>query len=598
MPSTVGYTSARFTQDVAAGITVGVLLIPQSMSYAILAGLPPIYGMYACTVPLFVYAAFASSTQLQIGTVATTSILLQSAVSSFNPTDPDDFIRIAIALSFVVGCVQVFMGLARFGFLASLLSWPVMSGFTSASACIIGVSQFKYFFGIPSSGSGFFEKLLDVAVGLPGLHVPTTLLSLFTLLCLMAAKSKLRLPKWFPMQLLLIIATTALSYMVDLESHGVAIVGPVPAGFPSAVVPFQSLSEFVSMIPSAVVISIVSYVGSISLALVFAKEVKETVNANRELVALGLSCLVGSFFQGHVVTGSFSRTAMNRDMGATSGVSGIVTACLMVLSLLFLSPLFEFLPMSTLAVLIVTSLQSLIKVNDAKRFWQVNRQDFYQLAGTFLAVLALGIDVGIMASISLSCAFLVYRSFTPYLAQLGRVPGSHVFADRVTHDNAYNVEGATVVRHGGELHFGNKSILESRLEALLVQAQAAEPQSEGGSVVTSRFNSIRGVVLDGSCMPAIDVSGCQMLADVMDNYQQSGVGFLFAGMHSSVMQTLDRYLEACPWVKRKAQQHGPPSPTAASVAFVSPQTGMKYFLSVEGALASIGASALSPTSSA
>ena len=131
------------------------------------------------------------------------------------------------ACNWIVG--QVFMGLARFGFLASLLSWPVMSGFTSASACIIGVSQFKYFFGIPSSGSGFFEKLLDVAVGLPGLHVPTTLLSLFTLLCLMAAKSKLRLPKWFPMQLLLIIATTALSYMVDLESHGVAIVGEFPA---------------------------------------------------------------------------------------------------------------------------------------------------------------------------------------------------------------------------------------------------------------------------------------------------------------------------------------------------------------------------------
>ncbi len=225
--------------------------------------------------------------------------------------------------------------------------------------------------------------------------------------------------------------------------------------------------------------------------------------------------------------------------------------CVQVLSLLFLSPLFEFLPMSTLAVLIVTSLQSLIKVSDAKRFWQVlwlrmvkaelmtillpilphhsrcvlhfllsqvNRQDFYQLAGTFIAVLALGIDVGIMVSISLSCGFLVYRSFTPHLAQLGRVPGSHAFADRLTHDNAYNIDGAVVVRHDGELHFGNKSVLESRLEALLVQAQApmdTAPAVDRGSAASSRFSSIRGVVLDGSCLPAVDVSGCQVSVQFM-----------------------------------------------------------------------------------
>jgi SulP family sulfate permease len=213
-------------QDVAAGVTVGVLLIPQSMSYAILSGLPPIYGMYACTIPLFVYAAFASSTQLQIGTVATTSILLQSTVASMAPASTEEFIRIAIAVTFITGVIQILMGLMRIGFLATLLSWPVMSGFTSASACIIGVSQLKYFFGIslPSVHS-FFPKLYYIVKGIPSLHVPTTLLSLFTLVCLMLAKSRLRLPKWFPMQLALIVFTTTLSFIFDLESLGIAIVG-------------------------------------------------------------------------------------------------------------------------------------------------------------------------------------------------------------------------------------------------------------------------------------------------------------------------------------------------------------------------------------
>ena len=182
--------------------------------------------MYACTIPLFVYAAFASSTQLQIGTVATTSILMQSSVAALKPTSTEETVRLAIAITFITGVIQILMGLLRVGFLATLLSWPVMSGFTSASAFIIGVSQLKYFFGIKiASSNSFFPKLFQIIKGLPSLHGPTTLLSLATLACLLLAKSRLRLPKWFPMQLLLIVATTAVSFICDLESFGIEIVG-------------------------------------------------------------------------------------------------------------------------------------------------------------------------------------------------------------------------------------------------------------------------------------------------------------------------------------------------------------------------------------
>ncbi len=212
-------------QDVVAGITVGVLLIPQSMSYSILAGLPPIYGMYACTVPLFVFAMVSSSTQLQIGTVATTSILLQSAVSGAKPASQEEYVLVAITVTFITGVVQVAMGLLRFGFLANLLSWPVMSGFTSASACIIGASQLKYIVGVFGGSGGFFPQLVAVARGLPHLNAPTLALSLLSIASLQLAKKSFRLPKWFPIQLALIVVTTAASFIFDLEALGIAIVG-------------------------------------------------------------------------------------------------------------------------------------------------------------------------------------------------------------------------------------------------------------------------------------------------------------------------------------------------------------------------------------
>lgn len=305
------YTKDAAVRDVLAGLTVGVMLIPQSMAYSILAGLPPIYGMYASTVPLFVYACFASSTQLQVGTVATTAILLNSIVTDLNPGDTGgpEFVRLAMAVTFVAGCVQVAMGLLRFGFVANFLSWPVMSGFTSAAAAIIFGSQVPHVFGlaVPKAPS-FHQQMANCVAALPDLHGPTLALSVASLAFLFGAKAvRLNgrpLPRWFPAQLILVVAGITLSYVFDLQgSMGVAVVGDIPAGLPSAAMPIQSWDEFTALLPGAAVLSIVSYVGAISLAVVFAKEVKETVDANKELVALGLACMVGSVWQAQLVSG-------------------------------------------------------------------------------------------------------------------------------------------------------------------------------------------------------------------------------------------------------------------------------------------------------
>lgn len=429
------------------GLTVGVMLIPQGMAYSTLAGLPPIYGLYSSTIPLFIYALLASSTKVAVGPVGPTAILINAAVTAMDPVDADDYLNKAIALAFVTGIIQIAMGMLRFGFIANFLSWPVMSGFTSAAAFIITASQLKDFVGYKGEkGEAFYERVYYAFANIETWHWQTVIVSSACLIVLYAAKlctfRGKSLPRWFPAQLLVVVIVLVISSLADLKSYGVEVVGNIPAGMPSPAVPSMSLTEFRDMLSPAFVLAIISYVGSISLAMIFAREVKEVVNTNAELVALGTACLGGSFFTGHVISGSFTRSALNSSTGAKSPLANAVCGGLIVIVLLFIAPLFELLPKAVLAALILSTVKNLITVGDAKQLWGSSKMDFFQMAVTFIAVLGIGIATGLLLSMGVSILLLVYRSFQPRIRELGRLPLTELFVD------IQRYPAARVVRNG------------------------------------------------------------------------------------------------------------------------------------------------------
>jgi len=273
-------------------------------------------------------------------------------------------------------------------------------------------------------------------------------------------------PAWFPIQLIVVVLALVLSVAFSFEDTGMAVVGDIPGDVPAPTFPLKSTQQLVDLLPSAAVLSVISYVGSISLAVIFGKDAGEDVNADLELVASGAACVGGSFFSSFVVAGSFTRTAVNADLGAKTPMAVVITALLMLGTLLVLAPLFKALPKAVLAAMIMSSVKSLLKIQDAFKLYATSTNDFCQMVATFILTLALGIDNGIIASVALSLALLLYRSFQPRIAQLGRFPGTDVFMDVERFPAAKPVKGLTVLRVDGELHFGNVKLLTAHLITL------------------------------------------------------------------------------------------------------------------------------------
>jgi SulP family sulfate permease len=434
-------------------------------------------------LPLFIYALLASSTKLQLGPVAPTAILINSAlhsvVSSAVTTDASgqetpsqEYIDAAIAMCFLVGVIQLILGALRFGFIASLLSWPVMSGYTSAAGLIIVASQLRDLFGLTApGGSAFYERLYDAATNLGTAHWQTSLLGLLALAVLLGIKfvrlpGGAKVPAWFPIQLIVVLLGLGLSAGLNFEGTGMAVVGDIPGDIPSPSFPIKSTQQALDLLPGAAVLAVIAYVGSISLAVIFGKDAGEDVDANLELVASGAACVGGSFFSSFVVSGSFTRTAVNADLGAKTPMAGIVTGLLMLGTLLALAPLFTALPNAVLAAMIIASVKSLLKWEDACKLYATSSSDFAQMLATFVLTLGLGIANGIIAAVGLSLALLLYRSFQPRISELGRFPGTDVFMDVQRFPAAKVVKGLTVLRLDGELHFGNVKLLTGHLVAL------------------------------------------------------------------------------------------------------------------------------------
>ena len=501
--------------DLSAGAIVAVMLVPQGMAYAMLAGLPPVMGLYASTLPLIAYALFGSSRQLAVGPVAMMSLLVFAGVSPLAEPGSEEYIRLVLMLSLMVGAIQFAMGLFRLGFFINFFSHAVISGFTSAAAMVICLSQLSHLLGIKLSVQHSIFPLLAEAAQRVG---ETNLIALTMGVIIIVVQLFLRkkVPR-FPAPLLVLAGSTLLVYALRLDRWGVSIVGQVPKGLPAFSLPAFSVESFRLLFPLALTILFVGFMESISVAKTIAVREKYKIDSNQELKGLGLSNIVASFFFAYPVTGGFSRTAVNYEAGARTGLASVISAALIILVLFFFTPLFHYLPKCALASIVMVAVIGLIDMKEAKHLFRVKKADGWTLALTFAVTLAVGSEQGILIGMAFSLLVFIWRSSHPHTAELGYVEKEDVFRNIKRFPEVKTYPEALILRVDASLYFANMGFLEDRLRKSLIE----RPE-------------VKWVIIDLSGVNDIDAVAIDALEEVIENYHQKGIQFLFAGMKGPV----------------------------------------------------------------
>ncbi len=516
------YNKSWLTGDLSAGLTVGVMLIPQGMAYSMLAGLPPIYGLYAATIPLILYAIFGTSRQLAVGPVAMVALLIANGVGQIAEVGSTDFIRLAIILALMVGLIQLLLGLFRLGFMVNFLSHPVISGFTSAAALIIGLNQLKHLLGLDIARSNHIHSILYQAFSnISMVHLSTFILGTVGILSIVLIR---RWNKRIPGPLVaVVIGIGAVSYF-GLDMTGVAIVREVPSGFPAPFVPTFSWIEIQNLLPTALTISLVGFMESIAVAkAIQAKHKDYKLDANQELIGLGMANIGGAFFRSFPVTGGFSRTAVNDQAGANTGLAAIISAVLIVLTLLFLTPLFYYLPKAMLAAVIMVAVFGLIDFKEAIHLWKNDRKDFVMLMVTFMSTLVAGIEEGIAIGVLLSLAVIVFKSAYPHTAILGRIPGTDTFRNMKRFPEAIEVEGVLIFRFDAQLFFANANVFRKSID----------------DAIMDRGN-VNLIIINAEAINALDSSAIHMLSDLIDDLNRMEIKLVFSGIKGPVRDIMTK----------------------------------------------------------
>jgi SulP family sulfate permease len=515
------YTSSRFRGDFIAGITVGIILIPQGIAYALIAGLPPIYGLYTALVPQIMYAIFGSSRQVAIGPVAMDSLIVAAGVSTLALAGSDSYIEIAILLALMVGAIQLLMGIFRLGFIVNFLSRPVISGFTSAAAIIIGFNQFRNLFGVDFIRSNQIQYVvLDIWKSIKELDLPTTIIGVSAALIIIILR---KVNKKIPNALLVVILGIVAVKYFGSTFESVAIIKEVPSGLPSFGIPEIDIDQLKELMPIALTLVLVGFLETISIGKSLeAKQDEYRIRPNQELVALGIGNMVGSLFKAYPSTSSFSRSAINQESGATTGMAALVSVGMVVVTLLFLTPVFYFLPKAVLAAIIIVAVFGLVNVKEGIRLWKTNNLDFWLLFTTFMATLFLGIEYGIFAGVGLSIVILIFRTSRPYIAVLGAVPDSDFYKNRERFTNVIIEEDILVVRFDAQLFFANASYFRDNLDDL----------------VDKKGKALKLIVIDAESINRVDSTGTEMLMERISYYQKKGIIFYLAGVKGPVRDSL------------------------------------------------------------
>jgi|TARA_B110000196_G_C21138720_1_gene662632 SulP family sulfate permease len=517
------YTRSRFKGDFIAGITVAIILIPQGIAYALIAGLPPIYGLYCALVPQLVYAVFGSSRQVAIGPVAMDSLIVATGVSTLALAGSDSYIAIAILLAFMVGGIQFLLGVFRLGFVVNFLSKPVISGFTSAVALTIGINQFRNLFGVDFIQSDQIQYVLeDIWFTITDFNSHTTIIGLISVAVIISLR---KINKKIPNALIVVVVGILTIRYFGNDFVDVAIVKDIPSGLPSFSFPELDISQMKELLPIALTLVMVGYLETISIGKSLeAKQDEYKIRPNQELMALGLSNMIGSWFKAYPSTSSFSRSAINQESGATTGMASLVSVFMVLITLLFLTPLFYHLPKTVLAAIIIVAVFGLVNIKEAIFLWKANNLDFWLLIATFFSTLLFGIEYGIMIGVGLSLIILIFRTSRPYVAELGKVPDSDFYRNRERFTEVIVDNEVLVFRFDAQLFYANSSYFIETLE-LMVEAKGAH---------------LKLIVLDAESINRVDSTGVEMLKERIRFYHKKGILFYFAGVKGPVRDHLFR----------------------------------------------------------
>ncbi len=531
------YRREDLAGDMMAGLVVAIMLVPQSMAYALLAGLPPEVGLYASIIPLIAYALFGSSRVLAVGPVAMVSLLTLSGVGALAEGGSAEFIALALLLALLTGVIQLLMGVARLGFLVNYLSHPVLVGFTSAAAIVIGLSQVKHLLGVKGVRSeSVFEVFRATLASFPTANTTTLAIGLGCVAVLFYFKT------WFlknlralkvgdgvagPLAksgaLFVVLASTVLVWAFGLnETAGVKIVGDIPVGLPGLTVPSVGAEQITALLPIAMIISLVGFTESISIATTLASRKRQKVDANKELIALGAANIGSAFSGGYPVTGGLSRSAVNDSAGANTGLASILTAILVAVTVLFLTPLFYFLPQATLGAIVIVAVAGLFDPKSFFHIWRYNKMDALALLATFFGVLLFNIEIGIAMGVGTALILYLYRTSKPHVAVVGRVGETEHFRNVLRHDVKTCPE-THAVRIDESLYFANSR----ELEKTLLNAAAENP-------------GLKNVLLICSAVTFIDSSALETLERVIEELKSGGIELYLAEVKGPVMDRLNK----------------------------------------------------------
>ncbi len=529
------YNRTSLTNDMMAAVIVTIMLVPQSLAYALLAGLPPEAGIYASIVPIVLYAIFGSSRVLAVGPVAVVSLLTASAVGQVAETGTAGYAIAALTLAALSGGFLVLLGLLRLGFLANFLSHPVIAGFITASGILIAMSQLKHILGVSAHGHTLPEMVQSLAEHLDQSNLITLGIGVSAIVFLFWVRGNLKpllnrmnlgplltdlLTKAGPV--FAVVATTLSVWGFDLAQDGVRIVGDVPQSLPPFTMPGFNLDLLQQLMVPAILISIIGFVESVSVAQTLAAKKRQHIDPNQELIGLGAANLGAAFTGGFPVTGGFSRSVVNFDAGAETPAAGVFTAIGLAIAAVALTPLVYYLPNATLAATIIVAVMSLVDFSILKKTWTYSRSDFIAVAATIMLTLGFGVEVGVAAGVGISIILHLYKTSVPHVAEVGLVPGTQHFRNI----HRYDVEtdpALLTLRVDESLYFVNARFLEDLVNHRVV---------DGGGV--------KNVILMFSAVNEVDFSALESLEAINERLKSLNVGFHLSEVKGPVMDRLSR----------------------------------------------------------
>lgn len=540
------YNKEFLLKDLIAGITVSVVLIPQSMSYAMIAGLPAIYGLYAACIPPIVAALFGKSSQLATGPVAIVSLLTFASILPYAKPGTAEFIVMAINLSAIVGIFQLLMGLFKMGFIMRFVSHPVIVGFTNAGAIIIATTQVKHFFGITVKDSEFILPVfIDIIKNLVNTNPYTLIIGIVSLLIIIISK---RIHRDFPGAMVAAIVAILCSYFFRFDQYGVSIIGQMPSGMPSIVIPFtgdmqihhsdtsglvQTIKTFIDidnffrLIGPGIIIAIVGFMEAMAITKSISARTKEKVDLNQELIGQGSANLVGAFFQSFPTSGSFSRSAVNFQAGGKTAMSNVFSGLIVIVTLLFFTSTFTYLPKATLAAIVISAVVGLIKESQFVKLFKTNRNDGIIAVVTFVFAFLTKPDYAIFIGIAISLLLFLWESMSPRVIVLTRDPRSEIFV---------NSEGKTLplcpqilyIMPDFSIYFANAEYFKEHVLALVHERQQA-----------NKDESLKYILLDMEMVNKIDTTGLDELKELIYELKKSNIDLYLANVKSPVKKTLE-----------------------------------------------------------